>query len=361
MTDRIARRRIFATYDSSRDNRIFINDPTRIDETELHLAVQCRMSVDPRRNRGVVTATNLSERTRDDVSGIITSTLDLRGPVSSGSFGSDLDELGLPRSTANSLADLYTPEQLERGGFFSNPIQKATTFALGGGYCEIDAGLNDEVGRVFEGSVSRVRSRKTGPNWRTSFEIGDGLTTATGSVSNQAFNDGAKTFDVVQHVVRSLGLSIGTLTLQQFQEAVGHNVVSVLPRGYVAVGNSNAVLNQMLQHSGAEWFIDRGTIYIVRKGQPIDPGQTPIVLEQDVEGGIRRSPTPIDGSGILVESDFRRDVRIGRIVETRSRKINGLWRADVVDHRIDNRAGEWITRTILRKIPQVPGLEFLSG
>ena len=349
MTRRIDRRRIFVTYDTARDSRIVINDPERISTRELHVSMSCRMSVDPKRNRGAVVATNLSERTRDDLSGVIESTLDLRGPVSGGT----------QRVTGSTLADLYTPEQISRSGLLTEPVQKATTIALGGGYCEVDVGLNDEVGRVFEGSVSRIRSTKSGPLWRTRFEIGDGLTNATGAVSNQAFNNGAKTFDVVKHVIRSLGLSIGTLTLQQFQDAVGANVVSVLPRGYLVVGNSNVVLDQMLQHSGAEWFIDRGTFYIVRKGQPIDPNQAPVVVEQDVLGGMRQSPTPIDERGILIVSDFRKDIRIGRLVETKSRQLSGVWRADVVDHQVDNRAGNWMTRAILRQVPSNPDLPFL--
>lgn len=349
MTDRIPRRRIFVTYDTARDSRIFINDPTRISTTEIHVSMTCRMSVDPERNRGVVVATNLSELTRDDLSGVIESTLDLRGPVSGGT----------QRVTGSTLADLYTPEQIARSGLLTDPIQRTTTIAMGGGYCEIDVGLNNEVGRVFEGSVSRIRSSKSGPNWRTRFEISDGLTTATGAVTNQSFNNGAKTFDVVKHVVRSLGLSIGSLTLQQFQNAVGANVVSVLPRGYVAVGNSKVVLDQLLQHSGAEWFVDRGVIYIVRKGQPIDPDQEPVVVEQDVLGGMRNTPTPVDERGILIVSDFRKDIRIGRLIETRSRQLSGVWRADVVDHQVDNRGGNWITRAILRQVPFNPELPFL--
>lgn len=349
MTDRIARRRLFVTYDTARDTRIFINDPTRISTTELHVAMSCRMSVDPRRNRGVVVATNLSERTRDDLSGVIESTLDLRGPVSGGT----------QRVTGSTLADLYTPEQIARGGLLTQPLQKTTTIALGGGYCEIDVGLNDEVGRVFEGSVSRIRSGKQGPNWQTRFEISDGLTNATGAVVNQSFNNGAKVFDVVKHVVRSLGLSIGSLTFQQFQDAVGANVVSLLPRGYVVVGNSNAVLDQLLQHSGAEWFIDRGVFYVVRKGQPIDVNQTPVVVEEDTLGGLRETPTPIDERGIKIVSDFRKDIRVGRLIETRARQLSGVWRADVVDHQVDNRGGNWLTRAILRQVPSIPELSFL--
>ncbi len=333
MTEPIPQRRIFVTYDTARETRILINDPERISDIDLQVTMQCRMSVDPQRNRGVVVAVNLAERTRADISGIIESTLDLRG-------------------ASRGLADLYTPEQLVNIALLEQTLQKVTTIEIGGGYCEIDAGTDRKVGRVFEGSVSRIRSTKSGPEWRTRFEIGDGLTTATGAVANQPFGDGAKVFDVIRHVVKSLGLSIGTLTLQQFQDAVGANVVSVLPRGYIAMGNSNAVLKQLLQFSGAEWFVDRGTIYIVKKGHPIDPAAAPVVIEQDVDGGMRSVPTPIDENGILVESDFRQDVRIGRLVETRARQLSGVWRAEVVDHQIDNRAGAWLTRAILRKLPE---------
>lgn len=328
---RIPRRRIFVTYDTARDTRIFVNDPTRVDSTELHVAMSCTMSVDPRRNRGAVIVANLAERTRNDLSGIIESTLDLR---------------------RDDLRDLFTPEQIADSRVLVRPLQKTTTIELGGGYCEIDAGEDDRVGRVFEGGVSRIRSAKNGPEWHTQFEIGDGLTTAAGAVANQEFNDGAKVFDVVRHIIRSLGLSIGTLTLQQFQDAVGANVVSLLPRGYVASGSSNALLKQLLEHSGAEWFIDRGVFYIVKKGRPIDPNQAPVVVEQDVMGGLRATPVPIDDRGIRAISDFRPDVRIGRLVETRARQLSGVWRADVVRHQLDNRAGRWMTMMTLRKVPE---------
>jgi len=330
MTDRVPTRRIFVTYDTARDARIFVNDPTRLDERQLHVAMSCTMSVDPRRNRGAVVVENLSESTRDDLSGVIESTLDLR---------------------SDNLLDLFTPEQIADSRVLVQPLQKTTTIALGGGYCEIDAGEDDRVGRVFEGSVSRIRSTKAGPNWRTQFQIGDGLTTASGAVANQTFGDGAKVYDVILHVVKSLGLSIGTLTLQQFQDAVGANVVSVLPRGYVVSGNSNAILKQMLEFSGAEWFIDRGVFYITKKGHPIDAGQSPVVVEEGALGGLRTVPTPLDESGIQLDSGFRPDIRIGRLIETRSRQLSGVWRADVVTHIIDNREGQWRTRSIARKVP----------
>lgn len=334
MTNPIPRARIFVTYDSARGTRIFVNDPTRIDDTELHVSMSCSMSVDPQRNRGIVVVRNLSETTREDLSGVIESTLDMRG-------------------ASRGLADLFTlAELVDVAVFETATIQKTTTIEIGGGYCEIDAGLDEHVGRIFEGSVSRIRSTKSGPEWRTTFEIGDGLTTATGAVSNQSFNPGANTFDVVKSVVRDLGLSIGTLTLDQFQSAVS-NLVSVLGRGYNTIGNSNAILKQILQFTGAEWFVDRGTFFIVRKGHPIDPAQKPVVLEQDVSGGLRSVPTPIDDRGILIEADFRSDVRVGRLVQTVSRQLSGVWRADVVDHQIDNRGGPWLTRAILRKLPDL--------
>ena len=377
MTARVPRRRIFVTYDTARESRIVINDPERISSLQLKVQMACRMSVDPKRNRGLVTVSNLSERTMHDISGVIESTLDLRGPIDTRvpqrniarfeplalndpsasptqlqpTFGAELQR--------NTLADIYTPEQLARAGLFTNPVQKVTTIIMGGGYCEIDVGLDEEVGRVFEGSVSRIRSVKTGTEWRTKFEISDGLTNGMGAVANQSFSDGVKVFDIISHVVRSLGLSLGDLTIQQFQDAVGPNGVSVLGRGWTISGNSNQILKQMLQNTSAEWFVDRGVFYIVRKGHPI-PGSVPVVVRQDVLGGLRSRPQPIDDKGILIESDFRSDIRIGRLVETFTDQLAGIWRADVVDHRVDNWGGQWMTKAVLRKVPEI-GLEFLDG
>lgn len=362
MTERIPQRRIYVTYDTARDTRIVINDPERISTTQIQVAVSCRMSVDPERNRGAVTVTNLSERTREDLSGVIESTLDLRGPVPSGPLSRALERFGHPRFTADSLADLYTPEQLARAKFNTDPIQKVTTIIMGGGYCEIDVGLDNEVGRMFEGSVSRIRSTKSGPDWKTRFEIADGLTNATGAVVNQTFREGVNVFDVFLHIVRSLGLSSGSLTMDQFNDAIGENVKArLLERGTTISGNSNQQLKRILQHSGAEWFIDRGTVYLVRKGRPIDPGQAPVVVEEGLVGGLRSTPVPIDDQGITIICDFRKDIRIGRLVRTVSRQLSGVWRCDVVDHQITNRQGNWVTRAILRKVPLIPGLEFLGG
>ena len=361
MTERIPRRRLTVTYDTARETRIFVNDPTRQDERDLHVQFGCTMSVDPQRNRGTVTMINLSESTRNDLSGVIESTLDLRG-----SFQTPPPQRAFARfgssafSTGNPLADLYTPEQITRARLDENPVQKQTTIVMGGGYCEIDAGTDDEFGRIFEGSVSRVRSFKTGSEWKTRIEIADGLTNGLGAVANQTFQPGAQVFDVISHVVRSLGLDLGDLTLAKFQEAVGANYKSVLPRGYVASGNSNQVLSLMLTNTRTEWFIDRGTFYIVRKGQPIDPTQRPVLIEQGAQGGIRSTPVPIDEKGIFVDCDFRSDIRVGRLVQTVSEQLSGVWRCDRVDHQLDNRGQAWRTGALLRKIP-TPGAEFLDG
>ncbi len=333
----VPRRRISVTYDTTREDRFVVNDPKSDAERQLHVRLQCRMSVNPRRNRGTVVVANLAEGTRNSLSGVIESTLDfISDPNGDLGQGPNVGTFGI-------------------GGLANATLTKEVTIQLAGGYCEIDAGLDRDIGRVFEGSVSRIRNVHAKPRWETTFEIGDGVTSSMAAIANQRFADGARMFDVVKHIVRSMALGVGNLTFDQFQAAVGANIVSLLPRGYTAVGKSDDILTSLLRYSGAEWFVDSGDFFIVRKGEPVNPDAEPIVLEQGVAGGLRAEPSIIDGNGISVETTYRPELRIGHLVETRSKQFVGRWRAEVVDHELDNRDGSWTTKALLRTLPGILG------
>ncbi len=128
----------------------------------------------------------------------------------------------------------------------------------------------------------------------------------------------------------------------QLTEAIGRGNTT-FPYGFKAFGDVRWIVSNMLEPFGAEWFVDRGQFFVVKKGHALP--EPAIVV--DFFSGLKHQPEPIEGNGVRIRSVYRSDMRIGRLVQVSDVDYDGVYRAETVMHRMNNRYGEAITEAIL--------------
>jgi hypothetical protein len=318
---RIGQRRIAVRLLTEGNETISINEPgADIGNTQLEVDISVNMSVNPQANSAAVRIMNLSRSTRQSIAGRIKRNLDISQAV-----------IDLPVD--------YT-------SVIENSIVQQTVTRRGDCYVEVDAGYDSAVPRVFEGSSQYARHTKIGPTWVTELQVGDGLSTMMAGVAKRTFPPGSLFLDVLRHVVRSMALDDSVLrTPLQLTDAIGRGNTT-FAYGVTAFGDARWFVSNMLEPFGAEWFVDRGQFFVVRKGHALpEPAVT-----TDFASGLLHTPEPIEDGGVRIRSMFRSDIRIGRPIIVSGVDYEGEYRADSVMHRMNNRYGEAITEAILMPI-----------
>jgi hypothetical protein len=318
---RIGKRRISVRLETIDGIAIEINAPgADVGNTQLEVDLSVNMSVSPAANSAMVSIMNLSRSTRQMIAGRIKRNLDI------------------------SAATIDLP--VDYTSVAENPIVQQTVTKRGDCYVLIDAGYDDFIPRAFEGSCQYTRHVKQGPTWVTSLQVGDGLSTMMAGVAARTFPPGSLYLDVLRYLVRLMALDDSVLkTPLQLTDAIGRGN-TVFKYGITLSGDARWAVSNMLEPFGAEWFVDRGQFFVVRKGHALpEPAVT-----VDFFSGLMHTPEPIENGGVRIRSMFRSDIRIGRPIIVSGVDYEGEYRADNVMHRMNNRYGEAITEAILMPI-----------
>lgn len=315
---RVGQRRIAVTLFTSGDEQITINGAgADIGNTQLEVDVSVNMSVSPAANSASVRIMNLSRSTRQSIAGRIKRNLDISKAI--------------------------VEANVDYSSVLENSIVQQTVTRRGDCYVWIDAGHDQNVPRVFEGSSQWARHYKQGATWVTELQVGDGLSTMMGAVAKNTFPPGSLYLDVLRYLVRRMALDDSVLrTPLQLADAIGRGNVT-FPYGITLNGDARWAVSNMLEPFGAEWFVDRGQFFVVRKGHAL-PEPAPTV---DFASGLLHHPEPIESGGVRIRSMYRADIRVGRGVIVSGVDYDGEYRAETVSHRMNNRYGEAITEAFL--------------
>jgi hypothetical protein len=313
----VSQRRISVTM-ISESGQVVVNGPDVNPQLEIDVSVN--MSVSPTANSATVRILNLSQRTRQQLAGRTKRSIDLTAAI-----------------LKNEQEGITTKLQ-------GSPIQEVTVVNRGDAYVRIDAGYDNRgTALLFEGSTQLMRHRKDGPTWSTEMAVGDGLSTMMAGVGAKTFPPGTLLLDVVRHVGRVMSLDISVLRSPlQLSDAIGGGHPT-FPYGVTLFDDARWFMSNMLEPYGAEWFVDRGQFFVVRKGHVLpEPA-----VEVDFNSGLLNQPEPGEDGTVRIRSIMRPDIRIGRLVRLNGVDYDGDYRVDNVMHRINNRQGDAVTEAFL--------------
>lgn len=222
--------------------------------------------------------------------------------------------------------EIFNLPERDRAAFETKPL-----------HVRLDAGYEDELGRLFVGDLEFGTSTREGASWVTKLTIGDGSAAYKGAKVNRSFKGGTPKREILAEIAGSMGLKMPTSI------ADAKEIASQVVSGTVARGASSKAMTKALAGTGMGWSIQDGELQILRKGEvradlahvirqssgligspafgpPKKPGEPPILTFK-----CKIYPTLTPAARVSLESE----------------RIRGLFKLIRVVHVGDTRGAEW--------------------
>lgn len=204
------------------------------------------------------------------------------------------------------------------------------------------AGYRGDSEIVFSGGARTVDHVRTGAEWDTHIQCGDGEIAYRTSLSSFSFGPGTKWKDVVGRLSGDLKVKAGD-ALAKVKKGDLNGSIDTFLQGYTANGPTVREIDRVMKAAGLEWSIQDGKLQILRPAKATE--ETVIVLSPT--SGLIGSPdhgTPEKDKGVPVlkaRSLLRGGLRPGRSMKIESAAIRGFYRIEKVTHEGDTHGPEW--------------------
>lgn len=180
---------------------------------------------------------------------------------------------------------------------------------------------------IFSGDVKKPLNNRSGPDWITEIEAGDGETAYQEARIDKSYTPGTSVRQIVTDLGKQLGTSVGEIkgvTAETFVQ------------GFVASGPVRKYLDEMTEKQGLKWSIQDNALQILPKGDSTT--EEAVVLSAD--SGLVGNPKKKD-KGIEFQCLLQPKLKPGRKVIIISKTVNGTYTVQKVRHNGDTEGGEW--------------------
>ena len=224
------------------------------------------------------------------------------------------------------------------------------------------AGYQGGMAQIFRGNGATVDHEHPDVHWITTIRAGDGLWPLSQAVANRAYAPGTPALEVVTYLATTMGLALSAT------QATSALSLYLLQGPLVCFGRARDALEQLLGGLPVEWWVDDGALVIlpVLDSVQSELGLAPAIAALPLPLVIV-SPDPVPGAARLLEMPRRLEdgkasiamllypeMRPGRQVSIAGQtELFGLYRAERVVHRGDNRGGDFTTECELRPMTTV--------
>lgn len=177
------------------------------------------------------------------------------------------------------------------------------------------AGYVGLIETLFLGNIVRVNIDQKGSDIAVEFECGDGEQQLYNNFINKSYPPGATNVQVIQDLVKALGLTVGTIS---------GLVSKSFNSGFVASGGIKDILDRELRKIGCEWSVQNGVVQVLPVGSTT--GESAILVSK--ETGLIGVPTPGNGGDGIVTFESLLNPRIlpGVSVSLVSQQFNGIYK-----------------------------------
>lgn len=212
----------------------------------------------------------------------------------------------------------------------------------------LEAGYASNLGLLFQGDTRRtatgIQHAKTGPDWVTTLECGDGETAYRYARFSGSYARGTSVTKVAEDMAKSLGIGLGNL--EETLKAGGFRQgLQSFPAGFAARGRAAEELNGLMRTLGLEASIQDGKLQVLKPGETLK-GQAVLLTP---ETGLRGSPAYNSAEGkekdepptLKVSSLLQPAIRPGVQLRVEARSVRGNFKVKAVTHAGDTHGGDW--------------------
>jgi len=204
---------------------------------------------------------------------------------------------------------------------------------------EIDAGYQDNHGRIYKGQLREVSSYKEGPDWITELHSGDSEDLLATARINKSYSKGTSIEAIIKDAVSALGIAAGNA----WKAAKTGNMAEAgrqFLNGTTVSGSASKELTRVLRSIGKQWSIQDGEVQVIDAGTCL-PGPT---IRLDPDTGLIGSPA-VGSDGVLkLRALLNHEIVPGRALQVESDEISeAYYRVERVDYTGDSAGTDWYT------------------
>lgn len=181
------------------------------------------------------------------------------------------------------------------------------------------------------GDVKKVTNELKGPDWVTTFEMGDGEIALQEKTFDKTFEKGVSLSKVIGEVKESFGLAAG---------AISGLVDKVYSSGLTLSGGSKQLMDVLTKEAGVEWSVQDGEIQVL----PPTGSTSNTAIFISPQSGLLNSPIKREKKGVELSCLLIAGLRPGRQIQIQSSSVNGLYRIRKVTFSGDTVEGDWTAK-----------------
>lgn len=171
------------------------------------------------------------------------------------------------------------------------------------------AGYDGNEKLIYQGDVVRVNNVRSGPDWKTEIQCGDGYMGFTQAVTSRSYAAGTDREFILKQMASDMDLVV--------KQAEG-TVTGLLSGPQVFDGRTRDTMETLLKDQGAQYSIQDGEIRVSGIGQAID--NEAVVLRADT--GLLEHPQ-ITEKGVNIRAQLNPDIRPGKLVKLEPTGVSG--------------------------------------
>lgn len=199
----------------------------------------------------------------------------------------------------------------------------------------LEAGYESGVAVIFDGTLDRAHSEKSGADWVTEVRSGDGARALRSARVSQSYRTDASLRSLLEHCAGALGVGLGNAAeaFATAQSPAG----SVLRQGAAVSGRADDVLTHLCEAAGLEWSVQGGVLQVLAQRRALQRQAVRLAPETGLVG----SPS-VDSRGRLkAEALLIPELEPGRLVVVSSAHVEGTWRLSKVSYVGESSGSQW--------------------
>lgn len=207
-----------------------------------------------------------------------------------------------------------------------------------GAACIIEAGYVNNTSQIFAGDLQYASTKRSGPDWVTTFQTGDGSAKYRGARISESLPKGTQLTQAIEKAAGALGVGLGN-AVEKIQEGNFRGGLQEFARGVVLQGRASDELDKLLKTAGLQWSIQDGQLQLLRANETTD--DQAVVISSGT--GMIGSPEVGEKGEVTVRTLLQGLIRPGGRVQLETEELNGLFKVGRVNHVGDTWGNDWYT------------------